>query len=61
MDEMVLPANLKQDTFNHKNLTLSASSIKSYERCPLQFKFNKIMHIPSIQTPRWILDPSFTE
>ncbi len=46
MDEMVLPADAKQDTFNHKNLTLSASSIKSYERCPLQFKFNKIMHIP---------------
>lgn len=46
MDDMVLPADPKQDAFNHEGLTLSASSIKSYERCPLQFKFSKIMRIP---------------
>ena len=47
MDEMVLPEDPKQDTFNHENITLSASSIKMYERCPLQFKFSKIMRIPT--------------
>ena len=47
LDEMKLPIDDKQkDTFNHNKLTLSASSINSYEKCPLQFKFNKILHIP---------------
>ena len=49
MDEMMLPTDPKQDTFNHKSLVLSPSSIKSYGRCPLQFKFSKIMRIPEMR------------
>ncbi len=46
MEEVAPPVKARQPAFNHKNLTLSASSIKSYITCPQQFEFGKIMRIP---------------
>ena len=46
MEEITLPADTVQPTFSHEDLTLSASSIKSYITCPLQFKFSKILQVP---------------
>ncbi len=39
-------ADKSRPLFNHDELTLSASSIKAYEKCPLQFKFEKIDRVP---------------
>ncbi len=39
-------ADMSRPLFNHDELTLSASGIKAYEKCPLQFKFEKIDRVP---------------
>jgi DNA helicase II / ATP-dependent DNA helicase PcrA len=39
-------AGIKQTLINKETFTLSPSSIKAYEDCPLKFKYQKIMRIP---------------
>ncbi len=37
---------IKQPLINKEDFTLSPSSIKAYEDCPLKFKYQKIMRVP---------------
>lgn len=39
-------AGIKQNLINKEKFTLSPSSIKAYEDCPLKFKYQKIMRVP---------------
>jgi len=39
-------AGIKQPLINKEEFTLSPSSIKAYEDCPLKFKYQKIMRVP---------------
>lgn len=39
-------AGIKQPLINKEDFTLSPSSIKAYEDCPLKFKYQKIMRVP---------------
>ena len=39
-------AGIKQHLINKETFTLSPSSIKAYEDCPLKFKYQKIMRVP---------------
>ena len=46
MDMSIKFTGKKQTLVNKETLTLSPSSIKTYDDCPLKFKYQKIMRVP---------------